>query len=312
MAFCIAITGCGGFVAPFLARHLRLVRPDVTIIGTALEDDVASTDFDLIVRLDVADDRAVKQFFAEHAPAEVYHLAGLSRPGFGAGGEFYMVNTLGALHIVSAAVASDCAVLIVSSGYIYGNGTSPFTESDPARPLSHYGASKYAGELSALVAARAGGRMVIARPFNHAGPGQTADFLLGSLVRQIVRMERDRSGGAINVGNRTTVRDYSDVRDVVRAYQILLQKGENGAVYNVASGRGVTVNQVLDVVTRLSRASVSIADDCNRQRPADLACLIGDPSRVLSLGWKPEIFFEETVAAMLDHERGLTVDPSGP
>lgn len=280
------------------------------IIGTALEHDVVSNDFDLIVSLDVTDDQAVKRFFAVHRPTELYHLAGLSRPAAGEIEEFYSVNALGTLHIVSAAISWGCATLVVSSGYIYGDQARPFKETDAIKPVNHYGASKYAGELASLVATRAGGRVVIARPFNHTGPGQSNGFFVGSVVRQAIQIEREGAGGAIKVGNRHTVRDYCDVRDVVRGYQLLLEKGENGSAYNIASGRGVAIDEVLATVVRLARGSITIVDDCDRQRPVDLACLIGDPSRVQSLGWKPEISLEETIEAMLDHDRSLRVGSS--
>src|SRR5688500_4480940 len=127
MADCLAITGCGGFVAPFLARQLRLSHPQARIIGTALEAEIVSKDFDSIVRLDVTDAGAVKSFFAKHAPKAIYHLAALSRPAAGISGDYYVVNTLGTLHVVTEALASGCAVLAVSSGYIYGDGAAPFT-----------------------------------------------------------------------------------------------------------------------------------------------------------------------------------------
>ncbi len=104
------------------------------------------------------------------------------------------------------------------------------------------------------------------------------------------------------------MRDYCDVRDVVRAYQLLLEKGENGSAYNIASGRGVTIDEVLAVVVRLTRESITIVDDCDRQRQVDLACLIGDPWRVRSLGWKPEIPLERTIEAMLDYQRTHAID----
>ena len=228
---------------------------------------------------DVRDDAAVRAVFRELQPREVYHLAGVTRPAQGQLTDFYEVNVRGALNILEAAAEVGAAVLVVSSAYVYGAQTGPLTEAAPLSPVNHYGASKAAAEFAALPYALAGGRVVRVRPFNHVGPGQSPDFLLPTLVQQLARIEAGRAEPTLKLGNLSSVRDFTDVRDVVRAYPKLLREGENGEVYNLASGRGVSVQELVSKVLTRARREVKLEVEPTRIRQTDIPELVGDAGK---------------------------------
>jgi len=296
------VTGAGGFVGPYLARHLRGLGYDVyggTLSGRASEDYTAVT-------LDVRQADAVKEVARELAPDDVYHLAGITRPALGLVSEFYEVNLHGTLNVLEAAKEVGAATLVVSSAYVYGAHEGRIAEDAPLKPVNHYGASKAAGDLAALPYALEGGRVVRVRPFNHVGPGQSPDFLLPTLVGQLAKIEAGELPPVIKLGNLDAARDFTDVRDVVRAYPKLLHEGENGEVYNLASGRGVTVRELAEQVTARARLEVRLEVEPARVRATDIPSLVGDASKARErVGWRPEIPLERTLDEMLAFERGV-------
>ena len=200
-------------------------------------------------------------------------------------------------------------MLLVSSSEVYGRIEKPATEDTVFRPVSPYGASKAAAEAIASAYARGFGlRVVVARSFSHTGPGQGRSFALASWARQIAGHEARAARGEpgpyrLEVGNLEPVRDYSDVRDVVRAYLVLLEKGEDGAAYNVASGRGLALRDALGTLTARSRVPIEVVESGALLRPADLAYLVGDTTRLRALGWSPQHDIAETLYALLDGAR---------
>lgn len=299
------VTGAGGFVGPYLARHLKDLGYEVW--GSALEARPpadAAGDFKGVA-LDVRDAARVREVVEELGPAEIYHLAGVTRPAGGDTAAFYAVNLNGTLNVLEAAGAVGAAVLVVGSAYVYGAQRGPLTETAPLQPVNHYGASKASADLAALPYALAGERVVRVRPFNHVGPGQSPDFLLPTLVQQLARIEAGLLEPVIKLGNLDSVRDFTDVRDIVRAYPKLLHEAENGEVYNLASGRGVSVRELADLVLRRARAEIRVETEPSRVRAADIPELVGDASRAReAVGWVPEIPLETTLDEMLAFERG--------
>jgi GDP-4-dehydro-6-deoxy-D-mannose reductase len=192
-------------------------------------------------------------------------------------------------------------------GFVLPNEV-PIAETNPLRPLSPYGVSKVAQDLLAFQYFKSYGLKVIrTRAFNHTGPRRGKVFATSNFARQIVMIEKGKAEPVIRVGNLEAVRDFSDVRDVAKAYVLALEKGEPGEVYsepgevyNICSGKGIKIRQLLDMLLAQSKVDIEINEDPERMRPSDVEFLIGDATRFCAkTGWKPEIPFEQTLADLL-------------
>jgi len=290
------VTGGGGFVGRHLGTHLG-----------SMGDEVISIDLEV----DVADPEAITAAVLDAQPDAIYHLAALSHVGesWGSPAEVLRVNVLGTAALLAAGRALDepPVVLVVSSAEAYGAvgpDDLPITESTPLRPISPYAASKAAAEQLALQAWRGYGQpVVLVRPFNHVGPGQAPTFAVSALAKRIVEAERDRSG-RVAAGTLTARRDYTDVRDVVRAYRLLVTRGTTGDTYNVCSGVDVAVSEVAERLCALAGAEVELVTDPDLVRPVDLPVLRGDPGHLVAdTGWRPEIAFDDTLLDILEFWR---------
>jgi GDP-4-dehydro-6-deoxy-D-mannose reductase len=293
------ITGGGGFVGRHLGDHLR-----------AEGDHVVSVDLEV----DVADPESIAAAVTAARPEAIYHLAALSHVGesweFPA--EVLRVNVLGTAGVLSAARAQrqPPVVLVISSAEVYGavaEGELPIDESAPLRPLSPYAASKAAAEQLALQAWRGYGQpVIVVRPFNHVGPGQAPTFAVSALAKRIVEAQAAGSG-SVAVGTLSARRDYTDVRDVVRAYRGIVTNGTAGEIYNVCSGTDVAVSQVAQRLCALAGADLELVTDPSLVRAVDLPVLRGDCRRLArDTGWKPEIPLDETLADVLAYWRERT------
>ena len=299
----VLITGGGGFVGGYLRAHLGALGERVWtgVFRDGVYDDAPS---DQRVKLDVRDGAAVRAVFAELQPREVYHLAGVTRPTLGKLADFYGVNFQGTLNVLEAAAEVGAAVLVVSSAYVYGAQTGASAETTLPSPVNHYGASKLAAEFASFPYALSGGRVVRVRPFNHVGPGQSPDFLLPTLVQQLARIEAGQAEPTLKLGNLNSVRDFTDVRDVVRAYPKLLREGESGEVYNLASGCGVSVKELVELVLARAQREVKLEVEPARVRSTDIPELVGDAGKAhAEVGWRPTISLETTLDEMLAFER---------
>ncbi len=222
------------------------------------------------------------------------------------------MNAVGTVTLLDGvrAEAPEARTLVVSTGEVYG-GTpdGPVAEEHPFAPLSPYAASKAAAELAAGRAARAEGRdVVVARPFQHIGPGQEERFAVGSWTRQIARLER-AGGGTLEVGDLGVQRDLTDVRDVVRAYRLLLDRSVPAGTYNVASGEARPLAEVVGILVGLAQCDVEVRQNPARVRAVDVRVLAGDASRLRdATGWRPEIPLEQTLADALEHARTVEGD----
>jgi GDP-4-dehydro-6-deoxy-D-mannose reductase len=288
------VTGAAGFVGRHLAEHLERAG-----------DEVIRVDSDV----DVTDADAVHRSLGAAAPDVVYHLAGLAHVGRSWSDPVatFTVNALGTLNVLEGAAACSTPprVITVSSAEVYGTaGATPVTEEAPMRPVTPYAASKAAAELVALQAFL--GRhlpVVRVRPFNHVGAGQSPDFVVSALARRIVEAEQTGSG-VVSVGNLDAERDFTDVRDVVRAYRLLAVSGQAGEVYNVASGRARSVRSVADQLVALAARPVDLVTDPALMRPSDVPVFVGDATRLReATGWEPEVPLEETLSDVLDDWR---------
>jgi GDP-4-dehydro-6-deoxy-D-mannose reductase len=293
------VTGGLGFVGRHLVAHLR-----------ASGDEVTTLDHNGDHPVDILDGPAVTEALLDAAPDTVYHLAGWADVGASWSDPVaaLRVNAEGTLHVLRACEAAAVGrVLAVASADVYGVVTPadlPLTEASPLRPTSPYAASKAAADALALQAFLGHGLGVIrVRPFNHLGPGQSESFVAPALAARIARAERDGLD-TITVGNLSARRDMTDVRDVVRAYRLLMERGEPGEVYNVCSGRDIAIQEIADLLVGLARRPITLEPDPSLLRPVDLPVLRGDASKLrAATGWTPELPVEQTLADLLDDMR---------
>jgi GDP-4-dehydro-6-deoxy-D-mannose reductase len=237
----------------------------------------------------------------------VVHLAGESSVAASWEDAFrsWRVNVDGTVNVLAAVRAErpEARVLLASTCEVYGNATRiPTPEDEPVRPVSPYAASKAAAELACSVS---GLDVVVTRAANNEGPGRDERFAVGSWTRQLARLEAE-GGGALLVGDLSAERDILDVRDVCRAYRLVLDPSVPAGTYNVSSGETVTMAQVVEVLVRLAEVRGEVERDESRVRPAEIRRLAGDPSRLrAATGWSPEIPLEQTLADALAAARAL-------
>jgi GDP-4-dehydro-6-deoxy-D-mannose reductase len=289
----ILVTGAQGFVGGHLLDQLG---------GRGLPVDV-----------DVTDARAVARAVAASRPSGVVHLAAISSVGasWADAGETWRVNAVGTVNVLEAIrlEAPATRVLVASTGEVYGRAEEvPTTEDAPIAPLSPYAASKAAAELACDQARRAAVDVVVARAFQHEGPGRDELFAVGSWSAQVARAE-EAGGGAVRVGDLSARRDITDVRDVCRAYMLLLDPSVPADTYNVATGRAVEMREVLEILVGLAECPLEIEPDPERMRPAELPVVCGDASRLqAATGWTPRIPLEQTMADTLEAARMVVAE----
>jgi len=303
------VTGAHGFVGRHLVEHLRAMGDDVE--GCDRSDG----------SVDIVDLSSVQAAVNRIRPEVVYHLAGWSDVGgsWAAPVDVFRANAEGTLNLLLACAESGVErVLAVSSADVYGivrEDELPIHENAPLRPVTPYAASKVAADYLSLQA-WLGSRLPVlrARAFNHLGPGQLPRFVAPALAERIARNELD-GGTVVPVGNLSARRDFTDVRDVVRAYRLLVNRGEPGEVYNVCSGRAVSVQELAEALLRMARQPMQLTPDPALERPIDVPVLLGDYSRLRkATGWEPEIALDQTLADLLDDMRervrpSSTADP---
>jgi GDP-4-dehydro-6-deoxy-D-mannose reductase len=288
----VLVTGSRGFVGPWLKAHLSQSGDEV---------------LELPASADVTDLEVVRAAFRAAEPGAICHLAAQSSVGrsWEDPTRTVVVNVLGTLNVCTAAAALNRAprLLLVSSSEVYGSvgpQDQPINEDQPLAPVTPYAASKAAAEMVGLQA-WLGRRLEVvrARAFNHFGPGQRRGFVVPDLASQVAEAARgdlDR----ISTGNLEVSRDMTDVRDVVRAYRLLLLHGEPGEAYNVCRGEAVLISDLLRRLMELAGTNVPVWVDPDRARPADVPAQVGDPSRLRALtGWRPEVPLDGTLADVL-------------
>jgi GDP-4-dehydro-6-deoxy-D-mannose reductase len=288
-----------------VARPILVTGPQ-GFAGSVLVDQLGERA--LPTDVDVTDAASVADVVQASAPGAIVHLAALSSVTGATEdpGEAWRVNTVGTVNLLEAARshAPDARILMVSTGEVYGRADRvPTPEDAPLAPVSQYAASKAAAELACGLASRSGLDVVLARAFQHEGPGRDERFAVGSWTAQIARAE-EAGGGTVLVGDLSARRDILDVRDVCRAYELLLDPSVPAQAYNVASGRAVEMRELLGLLVELARCPIEVEPDPTRSRPSDLPVVSGDPARLqAATGWAPTIPLEQTLADALDHAR---------
>jgi GDP-4-dehydro-6-deoxy-D-mannose reductase len=307
----ILVTGAAGFAGSHLldlllresARIVAWRRPGIGAEVAAQYPQVAWREIELL------DAAAVHREVGALSPEFVYHLAGAPHVGdsWKTATDTLAINVLATHHLFESlrALARPARVVVPSSAYVYRPSDRPLTEDDPLQSTNPYALSKIATELASARAARYDGlAVIVSRSFNHIGPRQAPSFFAAAVARQVAQIEHGRIAPVIKVGNLDTARDFTDVRDTVRAYKALVERGRPGAVYNVCSGRPMVVRALLDGLVALSRVPVTVETDPARFRPNDTPFIVGDRTRLTrELGWGPEIPFERTLRDLLDYWR---------
>ncbi len=304
----ILVTGIEGFVGGHLARHLA--ASGHTVHGLHWADAPAGLPAELH-KGDVCDFDGTRALLEKTRPDGIIHLAGLSSVAMSEAHQMttYEVNALGTLKVLEAVrqLGLKCRVVLVSSADVYGrsNVGHPLTEDLPSQPLSPYALSKHMTGEAGLFYHRAFGLdTIVLRPFSHTGPGQVTTFVFPKVANAISQIEKGRREPVIEMGDLRVRRDYTDVRDVVRAYLLAFERCTAGETYNVTSGKPLVIQEGVDYLCSLSRVPVQIKSLAARFRPHDIPLLTGDPSKfVAATGWKPEIPFTQTLSDLLDYYR---------
>jgi GDP-4-dehydro-6-deoxy-D-mannose reductase len=303
------ITGAAGFAGSHLLLQLYGRYDLVAWSRSEPPADLAS--LARWERLDLLDAERVRASLLAMRPAKVYHLAGTPHvaESFSDTTKPLANNVLGTHRLFDGLRRADisCRVVLTGSATVYGWSDLPLTEDSPLAPASPYAVSKLAQEQLGLRAvAEDGLDVIVTRPFNHTGPRQAPSFMAPSVARQIALIERGRLEPVLRIGNTSPMRDLSDVRDITRAYELLMEGGTPGTIYNVASGVGHSVKEILDALIGRSRVTVRTETDRSRLRSNDPPVLVGDPSRLrTATGWHPEVSFERMIDDLLDYWRAV-------
>jgi GDP-4-dehydro-6-deoxy-D-mannose reductase len=314
------VTGADGFVGQHLVAELlrrgeevvgavRQLPPQLTTLPASAARQARWAELELERR------ETVRALVSGVLADRVYHLAGLASVGESlADAEAPMrVNVIGTLRLLEELArvrrqgGRDPRILIAGSGQVYGaaaNRYRPLREDHPLEPLSPYAVSKAAQEMLGLQFQRAEGlAVVVTRSFNHTGPGQRLPFVAAELAAKVRAVQAGGGRGVVSLANPEIRRDFTDVRDVVRAYVALAERGEAGQVYNVCSGRSVAVREILATLVELTGVEVRVETDATRARPADLPELVGSFARLAgATGWAPQVELRRSLAGLLGLE----------
>ncbi len=313
------VTGITGFVGGHLVEHLSASGDQVVGLsrsGRRLSDAAGLERLARVEAFDLADGGLADELtamLARKRPEAIYHLAAQANPQASLADPrgTWALNLGGALNLLEAVLAAQLEplprVMLVGTGVSYGNPAPedmPVSERCPLRPNNPYSASKAAADLLGIQYYLAHGLpVVIARPFNHAGPRQTSTYVLSALARQVAEVERG-ARTRVEVGNLDVVRDFTDVRDVVRGYRLLVEHGRPGEIYNLGTGSGTLLADALHILVGRARTPVEVFVDPARVRPVDQPRLVADARKLRDeTGWAPRFTIEETLGDLLDFWR---------
>ncbi len=310
----ILVTGANGFVGTWLLKKLAAsgihAWAAVRRLGVTSIDGIQESIFDL------EDPASIFSTLDKIRPTYIVHLAGMASPHISnlRPESVYNVNFLGTQRLLESCrvLGIKPRVLLVGSATVYGKVQPedlPIRETLPPHPADAYSLSKAAAEMLAPLYSEHF-PVVVARPFNHTGAGQVTDFVLPAFAAQIARIEAGLQPPTLKVGDLSSERDFLDVRDVLTAYMTLLEHGQPGTVYNVCSGSCKKVSRWLEILVEMARVPIEVVSDPHRIFAQPNPRLVGDNSRIRSLGWSPQISPEEMILGLLDHWRERTSSES--
>jgi GDP-4-dehydro-6-deoxy-D-mannose reductase len=305
----VLITGAAGFAGRHLAR--LLVERGHEIYGTHIGAEPVVVPHVTMMHCDLREQQQVLEAIRQIKPDRVYHLAALSsvRGSYATSQEVHRTNFWGTFHLLEALrlVTPHARILLISSSHVYDllQPRVPITESAPLGPRSPYGVSKLAAEfLGYEYFCQYGLFVVRARSFNHTGPGQSPEFVCSDFARQFASISADLQPAKICTGAIQLKRDFSDVRDVVSAYEMALESGEAGEVYNVASQRPVSLEQVLAMLERCCGRRVQVVVEEERLRTTDPAIVVGSYEKLRArTGWEPRYDLQQTLTDLFNYWR---------
>ena len=315
----ILITGATGFVGTHL-RHYLLNHTDWDIVGTCYPDappPPLDPKREHLLPLDLRDKNATNTTLADYPPDYVIHLAAQSHVPTAYKDPWGTLdnNIRGQLNLLEGCITLNLKphILIIGSGEEYGRADAaelPLVETHPLRPENPYSVSKVAQDVMGYQYFISYDLPVTrARPFNHVGPGQSPRFVLAAFASQVARIETGQQDPVMRVGNLEPARDFTDVRDVVKAYRSMMLDGEPGEVYNVCSGEAIAVRDLAEALIELSTIEQELVTDPELMRPVDIPVLLGDSERLRrATGWKPEVPLPKTLSDLLDDMRSRVAD----
>lgn len=301
------ITGINGFVGSYLVKELQEKGYQVSGIGVG-KFDLLGVNYK---EVDILDPLALSIAIEEINPELIFHLAGLASVGLSwrDPSETFRVNVIGTINLLNTLKERNVrAFVYVSSSEVYGPGRTlgeKFSENNSVNPQSPYASSKYAAERIVLQL----GRMyklpvILTRPFNHIGVGQNEGFVVPDFARQII--EASKRNDSIRVGRLDVYRDFTDVRDIVHAYRLLAEKGQPGETYNICSGVGRQISDILELM-RAEHGQSRVELDESKMRPSENIYSVGDNDKICNaIGWEPKFSIEESLKDILtEWERRL-------
>lgn len=303
------LTGINGFVGSHLAPFLKEQGFDV--YGTVKPGSASGSN---LFEADLLDYDSLKRAIDEVSPDYIVHLAALTSPAgsFKNPAETVSNNIVGQVNILEAMKELKLLktrILVVSSAEVYGKVEEkdlPIDENVPFRPNSPYAVSKVAQDLFGLQYFLSQNiQTVRVRPFNHIGPGQAPLFVVASFAKQIAEIEKGLKPPVMTVGNLDSRRDFTDVRDIIKAYVMLLEKGESGDVYNVGSGKSHRIGDILDILLSSSSQKIVIEKDPKLLHPGDIMDSVCDNTKVKRMGWEATINIEKSLQDTLDYWRNI-------
>ena len=313
----VLITGITGFAGSHLAEYILSNHSRVEVFGivrwrSRMDNILQIQDKIKLVEADLKDMVSLRAVLADVKPDRIFHLAAQSfvPTSWKCPAETLAINAIGEINLFEAILALNQTpkIQIAGSSEEYGQVFSdeiPMKETNPLRPLSPYAVSKVAQDLLAFQYHKSYAvRAIRTRGFNHTGPRRGDVFVTSSFARQIAEIEKKKRPPVIHVGNLEAKRDFTDVRDMARAYWLSLEKGVEGEVYNIGSGQAYSMQEVLDLLMSFSRSKMEVMVDPARLRPSDVPVLLSDSSKFRALtGWRPMIPFKQTILDLLNYWR---------
>ncbi len=313
----VLITGITGFAGSHLADYILDAHHDVSVHGmirwrSRMENILHIENRLQLVEADLKDLTSLNKCLAEVQPDRIFHLAAQSfvPTSWKCPAETFAINAVGQINLFEALLSLGMSpkIQIAGSSEEYGHVNSdevPMKETNPLRPLSPYAVSKVAQDLLGWQYFRSYGLEVVrTRGFNHTGPRRGEVFICSNFAKQIVEIEKNKREPVIYVGNLEAKRDFTDVRDMVRAYWMSLEKGDAGEVYNLGTGKTYSIREILDMLLAISGVDVKIEVDPERLRPSDVPVLLADSSKFKKLtGWEPRIPFNRSLQDLLEYWR---------